>query len=107
MRLIDADKLSNVIALREYNIRRNKIQYAHAESILWALDVAWKEIEAAPTIEAEPVRHGKWIKKFIESAEWNWDELYYECSECTLLSKTVSEFCPHCGAEMDGVANET
>ena len=59
-------------------------------------------IDEAPTIEAESVRHGYWIKKFVESIEWNFDEIFYECSECALLSKSVSEFCPHCGAKMDG-----
>lgn len=96
MRLIDADKLVDKFGgVDGWNMGQ------------FQTDEIVEIIEEQPTIEAEPVRHGKWIKKFIESAEWNWDELYYECSECTLLSETVSEFCPHCGTKMDGVANET
>lgn len=61
------------------------------------------EIGLAPTIEAEPVRHGKWVFDF-ELAGSN----FYKCSVCdgqeVLLAKEdVTEWYPycHCGAKMD------
>lgn len=60
----------------------------------------------APSVEAEPVRHGQW-----ETVEgWDGDE-YYRCSECgaefVLIDGTPNDndylYCPHCGALMDEV----
>ena len=56
-------------------------------------------IKQMPTIEAEPVRHGRWFVKG--------QEIY--CSECNRESlynsfgaSKFSDFCPHCGVRMDG-----
>lgn len=54
------------------------------------------QIERAPTIEVEPVRHGKWIDK----------DSIFECSECHYSFdhegyKHFFNFCPCCGAKMD------
>lgn len=57
-----------------------------------------KEIENAPTID--PVKHGKWIPNGIDPTNGivgNW-----ECSECNGVSLKDSDFCPKCGARMDG-----
>lgn len=46
------------------------------------------EIEALPTIKAEPVRHGRW-------------ECGGFCSECGLDNEErKTTFCPNCGADM-------
>ena len=61
-------------------------------------------LEDAPTVEAEPVRHGKW-KPFDEV-----DEDEYTCSECGNLFVTLDgehplsngfKYCPFCGAKME------
>lgn len=59
------------------------------------------EIKCAPTVDAKPVRHGKWIlypdnkSKVVEAddcsvcgAQWIFGEKY--------------DYCPSCGAKMDG-----
>lgn len=100
MRLIDADKLISEFALRVYNIRNNSIMYEHPKSVLWALDVSIKEIEHAPTIESESVRHGEWIDTGIEEL----DLIYsgYKCSQCGfILCGNQTKYCPGCGAKMD------
>lgn len=58
-------------------------------------------VENAPTIEAEPVRHGRWIDKGE----------YAVCTECDGRSGTqydglepialMTQFCQNCGAKMD------
>lgn len=57
------------------------------------------EIEYMPTVDAEPVRHGRWIYKYFDSY----------CSVCGWENKadTVTRirndypYCPNCGAKMD------
>lgn len=57
-----------------------------------------------PTIEAEPVKHGRWIK---HGDKW-------QCSSCRVLmdidgtpKENLLNYCPNCGANMlDGDAHE-
>lgn len=88
MRLIDAD------ALLEEGIR---VSYGYNDNgvVLIPMGDVRQSIKIAPTIEAEPVRHGKWT-------------IYKECSECCELALynaneefVLSKYCPHCGAKMD------
>lgn len=64
----------------------------------------------APTIEAEPVRHGKWIIRDNPGTGW----YRITCSECgedvTATApcigffpnaKVIWNYCPECGARMD------
>lgn len=51
-------------------------------------------IDEALAIDAEPVRHGKWIKV-------NPKDAWYQCSEC-LGTSGKWNYCPYCGARMDG-----
>lgn len=63
-------------------------------------------IENAPTIDAESVRHGYWIKPtVIDGRAFN----IPHCSVCNEVPCGVDEhtnYCPHCGAKMDGGSNE-
>lgn len=56
----------------------------------------------APTIDAEPVRHGHWINAGHD--EWSH---YRKCSVCGKLIVNMSKtnYCPDCGAKMDGKEN--
>ena len=93
MRLIDADALGIGIATPE--VFDNK---AYAEG--WNSVI--KILEEAPIIEAEPVRHGRWIDHPKDHCSlfngWN-------CSECMqIISGGRGKYCPNCGAKMDGGA---
>ena len=44
------------------------------------------------TIEAEPVKHGRWDEK----------KRFVECSACGERRMITHNFCPNCGAKMDG-----
>ena len=50
----------------------------------------------SPTIDAEPVRHGRWMKAFNLLGGVVWD-----CSECCKTSSDHGLYCPNCGAKMD------
>ena len=58
-----------------------------------------------PTIKAEPVRHGQWIKNEAESALHV--EPIYDCSACHNWQAwgdyERTPYCPYCGAKMDKV----
>lgn len=65
-------------------------------------------IRNAPAVDAEPVRHGRWVCKTMPSL----DDVYY-CSVCGAEAigydgydgryySEDSDYCPHCGAKMDG-----
>ena len=45
-------------------------------------------IDYAPSIDAEPVRHGRW-------------EHGMRCSGCGQVDTTKPNYCPNCGAKMD------
>ena len=55
-------------------------------------------IKNAPTIEAEPVRYGRWE---------NYSTTMQECSVCKRHTpRHRYTFCPHCGAKMRGDTDE-
>ena len=63
---------------------------------------AIRVVEKAPTIEAEPVRHGKWVK--ADSQQYFRKHYpYFTCSECGYRkdSQKKWDYCPNCGARMD------
>ena len=58
-------------------------------------------LDDAPSVDAEPVRHGKWIKGDYVCGEHEW-----KCSACGETewrgSADWMKFCMYCGARMDG-----
>ena len=99
MRLIDADALKD--GLIDY-------QQKYTDSLgddYWIVENVLLRIEEIPTIDAEPVRHGKWIELNTESGIFmTYDEV--KCSECGFVeffNKGWERFkyCPTCGAKMD------
>lgn len=65
-------------------------------------------IEDMPAANVQPVKHGRWIGIY-EYCEKNGCVpsgmgIYYWCSECDKAEQKTSDFCPNCGARMDGDA---
>ena len=99
MRLIDADKL-----------KKHYTWWGGEEKEMFDTIV-----DMQPTIEAEPIRHGKWCDGF--SISGNLPPIFtksqgfqtVKCSVCnitqsvnTYQNKVMFRFCPYCGAKMDG-----
>lgn len=60
------------------------------------------EIEFSPTADVVEVKHGKWEKKtFII---FDSEKVGYHCSECNTTWDVNTNYCPNCGAKMDGGA---
>lgn len=93
MRLIDADKIEPT---EIYNGEWVRVAYID-------------DIDELPTIDAEPVRHGRWIK-----VEDDYNNCLYECSYCHTWTSLPTEedsdghirYCWSCGAKMDGERRE-
>ena len=97
MRLIDADDLRKELKDYVFPITEN--------NLMGAADAYYRTvhlIDNAPTIDAQPVVHGKWIYKYMRHSE---------CSNCGELRNVYTQicwnYCPNCGAKMDGGADET
>ena len=82
MRLIDADALTDKLET-----------FMEWENALFVQ----KCIDDAPTIDAKPVKHGRW--ELVDEAE----PQRWSCSKClSLLWHSDFSYCPYCGARMDG-----
>ena len=105
-RLIDADKLINDGWVLERHGVSNKL-------------LSSMSIADVPTVEAEPTRHGHWIKKTWyargsykyhkckkcgeeDTIQKPHNEEIIVCSECGKINESAFEnYCPNCGARMD------
>ena len=91
MTLIDKAVLLNRIATEvHYDSEHSLEMYAKLLS----------EINDAPTVDAEPVRHGHW------GEEWFDHKHKIVCSVCECFADKWTDYCPNCGARMDEVTNE-
>lgn len=59
-----------------------------------------------PIVEAEPIRHGRWLEKTKHfSLDSKNEEVFWwvdYCSECEYTTNHRHNYCPNCGAKMDG-----
>ena len=64
-----------------------------------------KQLNKVPTADVAPVKHGHWTE--INHSE-NFGDYHFVCSECKCNTPdrayvVAPDFCPNCGAKMDGV----
>lgn len=86
MRLIDADVLVKLV----------EDSTTEAEWLVSQYNADWicSMLESAPTIDAEPVKHGRWKGEGMGD---------YSCSLCTeIVSGNTYNYCPYCGTRMEG-----
>lgn len=59
------------------------------------------KVKYIPAANVATVRHGRWIehKHFHHD---HYIDSTYECSECNVEEPLTSDYCPNCGARMDG-----
>ena len=70
---------------------------------------ASKLLDEVPKADVAPVVHGRWVKIY-ENGEPSIEQhkVGVFCSRCMKMPKdkfTESDFCPNCGAKMDGGKN--
>ena len=61
--------------------------------------VAVEDIQNIPAADVAPVRHGHWKQARYTEAP------LYICSECDIQAYKQHNYCPNCGANMDGDTN--
>jgi len=59
-------------------------------------------IRRLPTVDAVEVVHGRWIFKHNPITDPKKYFIRIVCSECNLHTGQKSNYCPNCGAKMDG-----
>ena len=104
MRLIDADQMA-LDESEAYMAAQVQIQ----DNVLRGInEIVHRKIQMlladTPAVDAVPVVHGKWIE----------DHDYLKCPECGVMVKWDFTFfdignwnyCPNCGAKMDGKGEE-
>lgn len=89
MRLIDKRELMELL---DNMFSRYDGTPSVMEGFKYGLDAVISEVSVMPTVDAEPTRHGKWIKVGDNS---------YKCSRCNEISCCEGNFCVDCGAKMD------
>lgn len=90
MRLIDADEAYKV--LTDYYHQRAEIQHK-------ALKEAFERV---PTVDAEPVRRGKW-KRERNPMMYQIVPYVFVCDQCGTAFEYDTPYCGECGAKMDEV----
>ena len=112
MRLIDADRALEIV-------RDQGIAHPNAYHLT---NYATLILREAPTIEAEPLRHGRWVieKRHTVLRNPYIDDNYFAsatCSECDFCihaetksfgypDLNTTNYCPNCGARMDGDSHD-
>lgn len=106
MRLIDADALTKCIESDKIDNETLGIITAlgdglQAETLNMTCDRHIQMIKDIPTIEAEPVKRGKWIYN---------SPVTMKCDQCGLVIKDWDQhrfkLCPNCGARMSEGSEE-
>ena len=59
-------------------------------------------IMAEPTVDAVEVVHGRWVQRLLTGKHGS-----ATCSECNTTWDAESNYCPNCGAKMDGDQNDS
>lgn len=89
MRLIDADALGVGLCSRDVL----PADYCAGWNGLIRL------LEKAPTVDAVPVVHGRWVTHYRSGTTV---AKGYVSTCCDMWNNRKSDFCPNCGAKMDG-----
>ena len=91
--LIDA-----VESIDWYSVYKGKLTAGapNTENALYKASSIYAVIDNAPSADVAPVRHGRWV------------DIDYEFAQCSLCKYPVyaawnaTNYCPNCGAKMDG-----
>ena len=102
MRPIDADILRERLQDLAYDDWNQGIIKSFADTCNEIIEI----VEEQPTVNAVPVRHGKWINC------GTYDQGYQVTLECECCGESVNgyvqdyKFCPYCGAKMEAYEEE-
>ena len=86
--------------IRKYYYK-NPPNFSYGEGFDRGLDRAQRAILDAPAADVAPVVHGHWnaINQIATGLPWK-----YRCNDCGCPQEYTHNYCPNCGARMDGGA---
>ena len=91
-------------AIMKFPIRKDHCDKEHANGhFINGIESVLEYVENLPAVDVAPVRHGRWVDAYPD-IEPNPMFMYGICSECEFeqgISKYLN-YCPNCGAKMDG-----
>lgn len=103
-RYIDADDVFRWY-VETFSEKNNGERAIQPNEIRFSMNDIRDNLDNIPTIDAEPVRHGKWEVIFYDNIP-----KIAQCSECgegLIFTKKdypirhISNYCPNCGAKME------
>lgn len=104
MRLIDADALELVPGIRDKQNCRIVGGRSNGKTLLTLAAFFQKKIDNAPTVEATPVVHGRWIHTTKDDDDWGGTFHRFTCSACNWSMGDNPDgwgnYCPNCGTKM-------
>jgi hypothetical protein len=97
--------------LMKFPIRRDHCDKAHAnEHFINGIETVMEYAKNLPAADVAPVVHGAW--ESIDSSYWRWTPsgavpvscVTYRCCFCGRGTVIKTNYCPNCGAKMEGCA---
>lgn len=87
-------------AIMEFPIRKDHCDKERAnEHFIFGVESVLEYVENLPAADVAPVVHGRWVKHYRSGttvAEG------YVSTCCDMWNNRKSDYCPNCGARMDG-----
>lgn len=97
-RPIDADALLERLTKKKPKAGKARYTDGYNDALL----VFRSMIHGAPTVEAAPVKCGTWVKQVKVARAGGPSLYYYQCSLCGVYIAKQANYCPNCGAKMEG-----
>lgn len=105
-RLIDAIAYRKVLREEmDYLLELDKTKGFKTLKERMGLEVAIADLGDMPTVDAVEVMHGRWVGGY-KNRKGKWFYTKPCCSVCSFEQEGISNYCPNCGAKMDGDGNE-
>lgn len=89
--------------IEDMDLSENTINHAHGivDKIMLHLNTY---VDAQTTVDAEPVRHGRWVEEVTDDGK-GFPLTEYTCPFCQYKTRADTNYCPECGARLseDGI----
>lgn len=102
-----AEYISREETLKAFRLTAKNSNKDYQRGLQDAIDCLVPEVIAdIPAADVQLVKHGRWIDIYewakMHDSRPSGICTYYWCSECQKEQEKKSNFCPNCGARMDG-----